>query len=439
MNITKEQIDDLNVIVKIAIHKEDYQDKVEKTLKSYKKQANIPGFRKGQVPLGLIKRQYGTAVVAEEVNQLLQETLDKYLSQEKLEILGAPLLKHQEKFDWESEVLDFQFELGLKPNFEIKLTTKKATPYYKIVADKKSIDEQVEDLRKEYGKILPKEEVGKSDEVTGSFIHEEENINQTATLNLNEVHKKSREALLGKKVGETISLASKTLFKEPKQLAQVLEITQEKAEKLDVEIPFTIEEIYERELAPLDQELFDKCYEKDQVKSEKDLRKRLQEDYEAQFKQLCDQKFLNDLTEKLIEETKFDLPSAFLQKWIQFNEKEKEPVSEEEARETFEKSEKNIRYQLIKQKILKEHQIQIEFEEIKNNAKASVIKLFNSFSQIEPEEEKIENFTNIILQDEKHVEQLSQKLINEKLLALYKEKANLKTKEITYDDFTKET
>ena len=161
MNITKEQIDDLNAIVKVAISKADYQDKVDSILKDYRKQANIPGFRKGQVPLGLIKKQYGKAVLVDEVNKLLQDNLNKYLTEEKLDVLGNPLPKQQDNFDWDTEELAFEFELGLAPDFDISLKTKKPITHYKIVADKKMVDEQVDRILKQHGKLVSNSSVAK--------------------------------------------------------------------------------------------------------------------------------------------------------------------------------------------------------------------------------------------------------------------------------------
>ena len=152
MNITKEQIDELNAVVKVAITKDDYHEKVEGILKDYRKQANIPGFRKGQVPMGLIKKQYGKAVLVDEVNKLLQDNLNKYLTEEKLDVLGNPLPKQQDNFNWDTEEFAFEFELGLAPNFEVPVKSKKAITQYKIIADKKMVDEQVEHLQKQYGK-----------------------------------------------------------------------------------------------------------------------------------------------------------------------------------------------------------------------------------------------------------------------------------------------
>ncbi|MGB5203299.1 MAG: trigger factor [Eudoraea sp.] len=437
MNIQKEQIDELNAIVKVAITKEDYSDKVDKILKDYKKQANIPGFRKGQVPMGLIKKQYGKAVLVDEVNKLLQDNLNKYLTEEKLDVLGNPLPKHQDNFNWEAEDFSFEFELGLAPNFEVTLKTKKPVTHYKIVADKKMIDEQVERIRKQYGKLISKSEAGKNDELTGVFRNEEEEIDHKSNLEMSKVKsKKAIDSLLGKKAGDTVILKTKGLFKEDYLLSGALGIQREKVEKLNIEVSFTIEEINERESANLDQELFDKLFGKDAITSEKDLRERIKEDSEKQFEQQADQKLLNDVTERLIETIKFDLPAGFLKKWIQTT--GEKSLSEEEANDEYEKSEKGLRYQLIEGKIIKDNGIEIQFDELKEFAKGFIKSQMAQYGQLNPQEEELDNIASRVLGNQEEVKRLSEQLMSQKLLALYKEKANLKKKEVTYDNFVKE-
>nr|WP_299073598.1 trigger factor [uncultured Allomuricauda sp.] len=437
MNITKEQIDELNAVVKVAINKEDYQDKVENILKDYRKQANIPGFRKGQVPMGLIKKQYGKAVLVDEVNKLLQDNLNKYLTEEKLDVLGNPLPKQQENFDWESDNLDFEFELGLAPSFDVQVKTKKAITQYKIVADKKMIEEQVERIQKQYGKLISKAEVGKMDEVTGTFTNEAEEIEHKTTIELDKIKsKKAVDALVGKKVGESVSLKTKGLFKEDYLLSSALGIDREKAEKLNIEVSFTIEEVNEREPATLDQELFDKLFGKDNVKSEKELKEKIKEDSEKQFEQQSDQKLLNDITEKLIDNTKFDLPADFLRKWIQIS--GENPLSDDEAKEEFEKSEKGLRYQLIEGKIIKENDLQVQMDELKEFSKGFIKSQMAQYGHLDPQEEELENIAMRVMSNQDEVKRLSEQLMSQKLLDFYKEKANLKVKEVTYDDFVKE-
>ena len=437
MNITKEQIDELNAVVKVAISKEDYHDKVEKILKDYRKQANIPGFRKGQVPMGLIKKQYGKAVLVDEVNKLLQDNLNKYLTEEKLDVLGNPLPRQQENFDWDNENLDFEFELGLAPNFDVKLKTKKSVVHYNIVADKKMIDDQVERIQKQYGKLVSKNEVAKIDEVSGTFSNEAEEIDNKTTLEIDKIKaKKAINALVGKKVGDTVSIATKGLFKEEHLLSSALGISRDKAEKLNVEVNFTIEEINERQPAALDQELFDKLFGKDNVKSEKELKERIKEDSEKQFEQQSDQKLLNDVTERLIDETKFELPAEFLKKWIQIS--GEKMLSDDEAKEEFEKSEKGLRYQLIEGKIIQENNLQVQLDELKEFAKGFIKSQMAQYGHINPEEQELENIANRVLGNQDEVKRLSEQLMSQKLLELYKEKANLKVKEVNYDNFVKE-
>ncbi|APQ17886.1 trigger factor [Maribacter hydrothermalis] len=437
MNITKEQIDDLNAVVKVAITKEDYQDKVDTILKDYKKQANIPGFRKGQVPMGLIKKQYGKAVLVDEVNKLLQDNLNKYLTEEKLDVLGNPLPKQQDNFDWNQDELAFEFELGLAPNFEVALKTKKAITQYKIVADKKMIDEQVERIQKQYGKLVSKDAVSINDEVSGTFTNEAEEIDNKTLLETDKLKsKKALDALKGKKVGDVVTLQTKGLFNEDHMLSSALGIDKTKAESLDIEVTFTISEINEREPAELNQELFDKLFGPDSVKSEKELKERIKEDSEKQFEQQSDQKLLNDVTEYFIENTKFDLPSGFLTKWIQMT--GEEPLSEEQASEEYAKSEKGLRYQLIEGKIIRDNDLQVQFDELKEFSKGFIRSQMAQFGQLDPKEEELDNIAARVLGNQDEVKRLSEQLMSQKLLNLYKEKANLKEKEVTYENFVKE-
>ena len=174
MNITRENIDELNAVVKVDIAKEDYSDKVEKILTDYRKSANIPGFRKGHVPMGMVKKQYGKAVLVDEVNKLLQDALGKYLTEEKLDVLGNPLPKPQDDLDWDADAFSFEFELGLAPDFNVDLKSKKAITHYNIVADDKMIDNQVKHIQKQYGKLVSQTEVTEESEITGKFTNEEE-------------------------------------------------------------------------------------------------------------------------------------------------------------------------------------------------------------------------------------------------------------------------
>ncbi|MGY5849021.1 trigger factor [Salegentibacter sp. F14] len=438
MNITRENIDELNAVVKVDIAKEDYAPKVEKILKDYRKNANIPGFRKGHVPMGMVKKQYGQAVLVDEVNKLLQDALNKYLTEEKLDVLGNPIPKEQEDFDWNKEEYSFEFELGLAPEFEVNLDLEKPVTNYNIVADEKMVNNQIESIQKQYGKLISKNEVDdQADIVAGTFKNEEEGIQKEASVELEKINgKKNLDKFMGAKAGDTLTLKTKNLFKDDHQLIELLGIEHDKAHDLDIEVDFTVSEVNKRELADLDQELFDKLFGKDQVKSVTELKDKIKEDAAKQFKQQSDQQLMNDVTETLIEETKFELPKEFLQKWIRtVGEK---PLTEEEAVEEYEKSEKGLRYQLIEGKIIKDNNLEVNFEDLKAFSHEKIKQQMAQFGQMNPSEKELDDIAARILSNQDEVKRLSEQLMNEKLLDFYKENMKFEEKEVTYDEFVKE-
>ena len=437
MNITRENIDQLNAVVKVDIAKEDYSDKVEKILTDYRKSANIPGFRKGHVPMSLVKKQYGKAVLVDEVNKLLQDAIGKYLVEEKLDVLGNPLPKSQDNLDWDSDAFSFEFELGLAPEFGVKLKGKKAITRYNIVADDKMIDNQVDHIRKQYGKLISETEIAKESEVTGKFTSEENGIETVATITLDKLKGKTNpKKFIGAKVGEVISLKTKGLFNDVNDLMTFLKVSHDDAHNLNVEVDFEVSEINSRELADLDQELFDKLFGKGVVTTVTELKEKIKKDSEKQFEQQGDQKLLNDVTEYLVDNTKFDLPATFLQKWMQTA--GEEPMTEDQAQEEYKKSEKSMRYQLIEGKLINEYDLQVQFEDLKAYALEMIKGQMAQFGQMNPSEKELEDIAARILSNQDEVKRLSEQLMSQKLLDLYKKEANLKTKEITYDDFVKE-
>ncbi|RNC84278.1 MAG: trigger factor [Winogradskyella sp.] len=437
MNITREDIDALNAVVKVDIAKEDYSDKVEKILSDYRKSANIPGFRKGHVPMGMVKKQYGKAVLVDEVNKLLQDALGKYLVEEKLDVLGNPLPKPQDDLDWNADSFSFEFELGLAPEFDVKLKGKKAITHYNIIADKKMIDNQVEHIQKQYGKLVSQTEVAEDSEITGKFTNEAEGIENVATITLDKVKGKTNaKKFVGAKVGDVITLKTKGLFNDSHDLMTFLKVSHDDAHSLNVEVNFEVSEVNTRELADLDQELFDKIFGAKVVTSVTELKAKIKEDSEKQFAQQGDQKLLNDVTEYLVDSTKFDLPSEFLQKWMQTS--GEEPMTEEQAKEEYEKSEKSMRYQLIEAKIINDNKLQVQFEDLKAYSMDMIKAQMAQFGQMNPSEKELEDIAARILSNQDEVKRLSEQLMSQKLLELYKKEANLKTKEISYDDFVKE-
>lgn len=437
MNITRENVDALNAVVKVDIAKEDYSDKVEKILVDYRKSANIPGFRKGHVPMGMVKKQYGKAVLVDEVNKLLQDALGKYLVEEKLDVLGNPLPKAQDDLDWGADAFSFEFELGLAPSFEVNLKSKKAITHYNIVADNKMIKSQMEQIQKQHGKIVSQTETTKDSEITGTFLNEEKEIDNATMITLDKLKGKTNsKKFIGTKVGDVVTLKTKGLFNDSHDLMNALKVPHDDAHGLDIEVNFEITEINERELAALDQELFDTLFGKGIVTSVTELKVKIKEDSEKQFVQQGDQKLLNDVTEYLVENTKFDLPASFLQKWMQTAGEEE--ISADQAKDEYEKSEKSMRYQLIEGKLIQEHKLQVQFEDLKAYSMEMIKGQMAQFGQMNPSEKELEDIAARILSNKEEVKRLSEQLMSQKLLGLYKTETNTKTKEITYDDFVKE-
>lgn len=437
MNITRENIDDLNAIVKVNIAKDDYIGKVDKILKDYKKNANIPGFRKGQVPMGIVKKQYGKSVLVDEVNKLLQEALNKYLTEEKLDVLGNPLPKEQDNFNWDQEDFSFEFELGLTPQFEVDLKTKKPITHYNIVAGEEMIKNQIVNIQKQYGKLIPKEVAEEGDVVAGTFVNDEENISNASTISIDDVKgKKNIKKLVGAKKGDVITLNTKGLFEDDHQLEKLLNVEHDRIHDLDVEVTLTVTEINHQESAELNQELFDKLFPDSEVKNVEDLKEKIREDAAKQFQQQGDQQLMNDVTEALIENNKFDLPKEFLQKWIRTA--GEKPLTEEEAKEEFINSEQGLRFQLIEGKLIRDNKLEVKFEDLKEFTTARIKEQMAQFGQMNPSEKELDDIAARVLSNQDEIKRLSEQLMNEKLLGFYKENISLKEKEVTYEDFVKD-
>ena len=437
MEITKKDIDSLNAVLTVAVKEEDYSGKVQKILTDYRKTANIPGFRKGHVPMGMVKKQYGKSVLVEEVNKILQEALHNYLTEEKLDVLGNPLPKNDTQIDWDTPDFSFDFELGLSPQFEVDVVGKKAINHYNIVADDKMINDQVTSIRKQYGKLITKNEVEKNDEITGVFTSEEKGIHKNTSFPLEIIKGKTQvKKFIGAKVGDVLVLKTKGLFADDHQNQTYLDVSNDEAQGLDIEVNFEIKEVNQREMAELNQDFFDKIFGKDLVKTEKELKAKIKEDAERQFVQQSDQKLMDEVVESLISNTKFDLPGEFLTRWIQSS--GEKPMTEQEAKVEYEKSEKGLRFQLIEGKIRKDNDIQVSFEELKDHSKNLIKGQMAQYGQANPSEEELDSIAARIMSNQEEVKRLSEQLNSQKLLNFFKETTKLKTKEITYDKFIKE-
>ena len=433
MNVTRKDVDALNAVVTVQIKQDDVTPQVEKVLKDYRKRANIPGFRKGNIPMSVVKKQYGQAVLVDEVNKALQNSLNEYLNSEKIDILGNPLPVPVEEFDWAAESYSFDFELGLTPKVEVKLPNKKAVTRYEIEADDAFVSEQLERLQKQYGSLVPTDSLSKDTELTVSVSFEGAEENKSATFSVDELKsKKGATAFKNATIGDVLTLSTKGLFKEEHVLQRVMGNSPDKA----VELSLTLQERNNRELADLDQEFFDKVFGKDVVKSATECKEKLKEDASGHFESQANQKFINDMTEHLIDNTKFSLPDAFLKKWMQTA--GENPISAEEAEAEYAKSERGLRYQLIESNLIQENNLQITREEVENFAKDLLKKQMLQFGRTDVKDEELNDIAARILGNQDEVKRISDQVMSEKMRQLFLEKGNIKVKKVNYDTFIKE-
>ena len=433
MKVSRKDKDKLNSILSVSIDKSDYHSNVEKVLTDYRKKANIPGFRKGHTPIGLIKKQYGLSVKVDEINKVMQKALNDFLTDEKLAILGNPIPIEQVDLDWNSENLTFDFEIGLSPEFEVSLKNKKAINSFEVEVDSKMIDDQIKNMQNQYGKLISKKTVEEGLEINGIFTNEEFGVNNPSTFQLKNLKGKSNiEAFKNLKIGENLDLKTKELFKEGSDLSFHLKLNDQNKDQIN-QVKFLLNEINERQPADLDQDLFDKLFGKNAIKSVTEFKDKLKSDAQANFVNQTDQKLLNDINDYLIENTKFDLPDIFLKKWMMIAGENK--LSKEEAEEEYVKSEKGLRYQLIEAKIIDENEIKIDFEQIKNFSKDLIKIQMKQYGQNNPDDKELDSISERVLSNKDEVKRISDQLLSQKLIKLFKSNLKLKNNKVSYEKF----
>ena len=433
MKVSRKDIDKLNSVLSIEVVKNDYESNVDKVLVDYKKRANIPGFRKGHTPIGLIKKQYGISVKVDEVNKLIQKTLNDFLTKEKIAMLGNPIPKDSMELDWNLENLSFEFEIGLSPEFEVSLKNKKAIESFEIEADAKMIHSQIENIQNQYGKLISKSDIKEGYELNGSFINKEFEVDNSSTFQLKNIKGKSNKETIKKmKIGDLVSLKIKDLFLKDSDLDFHLKLNDNNRDIIN-QVDFNLKEINEKIPADLDQDLFDKLFGKDNIKSVTELKKKLKADAEKNFVNQSDQKLLNDVTEHLVNNTKFNLPDSFLKKWMQTAGENK--LSKEEAEAEYEKSEKGLRYQLIESKIIEKNEIKIDAEQIKFFSKDLIKTQMLQYGQKNPDEKELESISQRILSNKEEVKRISDQLLSQKLITLFKSELKFKINKVSYEEF----
>ena len=436
MKITLNKKNKLSGIISIEIDKNDYEQKVNDVLKRYSKTAKIPGFRKGFVPIGLVKKQYGNAVKVDEINKLLDSTLKKYIQDEKLDILGGPIPHMDNDINWDSEIINFDFEIGYTPEFKINLKPKKPILKYEVKADKKMVDGQIKNIQSQYGKLISKSKVENNSEITAEFTCKSDEINNSSMFKTESLKPSFLKRIIGLKVGNELTETGSKIFKENYELSRNLKIELEKAKKFKSEVSIKIEEINEREMADLDQDLFDKVFGKNSVKSVTEMKNKLSEDFVKQFQNQVDQKLMNDTIEYLIESTKINLPSEFLIKWMKLSSENK--ISIDEAKSEYEKSEKGMKYQLIESKIIIDNDLQVNFEDLKSFTTDLIKNQMLQYGQAIPDEKEVDGIVARVMSNKDEIKRLTEQLTSTRILNFFKDNFNYKTKKVSYDEYIKE-
>ncbi|HTG65594.1 MAG TPA: trigger factor [Flavobacterium sp.] len=434
MDIKRVAIDAVTETIVMTVVHMDYKGQVAKRINEKMPLAQVKGFRKGAVPKDLVEKQYGREIKKEEVKKVVDLALERYIQSERLNLLGTPLAKVNEELDWSAEELTFEFEIGLVPNFELDLDAKNDIVKYVVTADDKLIDGQVARIQKQFGTAIPQDAVEATSDIKGIFTNEAEGIGNTTTISLDVFKDKATaDKFIGKKVGDVVTVNTSGLFEDDHQLMDYLKVGHDNVHGLAIDVDFVIEAISVSEPAELNQELFDKLFGEGKVASLDELKAKIKEDAESQFAQQADQKLLGDVTEFLIENTKFDLPAEFLKKWLQTVGEKK--LTAEEAEVEYARSEKGLRFQLIEGKALSQNDIKITFDDLKVFTAKNIRIQMAQFGQTNPTDEEVEGIVARVLSNQDEVKRLSDQVVAEKLLELFKEKANPTTKEVTYEEF----
>lgn len=428
MNITRNSIDDLNAVLTISIEKEDYKEKVEKALDNYRKTATIKGFRKGQVPMSFVRKQFEKSIIFDEVNQLLQKGINDYIQKEQISILGNPLPKQQDDIDWDADKMEFEFELGMAPEFDIDLSKIKTTGY-KVNVTGEEVQKYVDNFARRFGTLKPLEVVEEGANIKVEI--KTEGVEKESFLFADEIAKPKK--FIGKKVGDVIKVKAKDLYEDSANLEQLLGKSAEEIKDFDSEIEFTIKEITKIENSEMNQEFFDKVYGEGVVSSEEEFRQKIKDESEKMYVRETDKQLMNDVVEELIQNTKFDLPNEFLGRWLHFSNDKIE--SEEHAKEELKKMEDSLRYQLIEAKIAQAYDLKVAHEDVQEATRKIIKEQFAMYGQTNIPDEDIDQIVQSSLGNQQEYQRMADQVFADKMLNVFKDNVSVKEKGITFDEF----
>ena len=447
MKVSFENPDKINGRLTITVEENDYKDEVDKTLKDYRKKANVPGFRPGQVPMGMIKRQFGASVKMDAINKIVGEQINKYITDNKINMLGQPLASEaQQPQDLEKEgPYTFIFDIAVAPEFDIELTNKDKVDYYDITVDDTLIDRQVEMFASRLGKNVDVEEYADGDVVKGDLRElddkgntKENGLTVEGAMVMPEYIKAAAQKKLfkGAKVGDIITFNPRKAYKESDaELASLLKIEKDKVADYESDFSYQVTSIQRFKNHAVDQELFDQTFGKDQVKDEKEFREKIAEGLKKQLEKESDYKFLMDVRKYAEDKVgQLTYPDALLKRVMKENNKDKD---QEFIDKNYEASIKELTWSLIRNKLSEKAQIKVNDEDVRNAARETARIQFAQYGMDNVPDEYVNNYADELLKKQDTVQQFVDRAIDLKLIEATKKDVKLNKKSISLDDFNK--
>ncbi|MDV3750784.1 trigger factor [Elizabethkingia anophelis] len=441
MKITNKNHDEVSALLTVTLDKSDYKEKVEKTLLNYAKNANIPGFRKGKAPLSLIRRQYEAGVAYEEINKQVSDALNNYINENNLRLVGQPVPQPVEELDYNNDNITVAFEVGYEPQITIDLAKYEA-PHYKVEASEKEINQSIENMQKRFAERVPQEKMNKDSYIAlqiEQVVEEDaegEHHHAPKNVTINKDNKEVYAVVKGKKVDESVIVTKEDLQKD-ETLAKELGFAQGEVEHLHHnEVKVTVKEIYSLDLAELNQELFDKVYGNDNIKSEEELKNKVKEELDEYFQQNADVHYVNKMLEQIVEKEEIQLPETFLIKWLMFNNQNIQ--SEEQAKEILENEKAQLKYQIIEGKLMNDNDVKIDYADILAQSEQLVRNQLAIYGIHHLSDEEVQKYAVEMLKDQEQVRQISSEVAMAKLKDTILEKGGKKEEVISHDQFMEE-
>lgn len=438
MNVTRENIDALNALVRINIEKPDYEEKVEKKLREYRRSATIRGFRPGHVPFQMIKKMYGTTVLVDEINKVVSESLSDFIKNEKLDILGDPIPKNDEhSFDpGKSDEFTFTFELGLAPEFEISLSKKQKLTRYLIEPDAKMIADYVDNYARRNGEFVKIDKSEEKDVLKGSISSADGSLtNEDASLSVDLVKEESlKKEFIGKVQGDTVTFDIRTAFPNDYEIAGLLRKPKEEAKDINGLFTLAINEVSRFMPAENDQNLWDKVYGEGTVTSAMEFEAKVTDEIRQYFSRETEYKLRTDARDTLLQKVPFDLPEEFLKRWLlRVNEK----TTAEDIEKDWDHFRNDLRWQLIKNRVAKDNDLKITDDEIVAEAKEFTRAQFSQYGLYYATDEQITSFARDMLKKEDEARRIAEKVLDTRVLDIVIDAVKVDDKKVSAEEFNK--